>query len=292
MKITSSFIEPFHIAQRELNTICFSANSLQQKFKEYFINFFNYRKKKETTYVHIVDDYGEEFKGRDFDFIYYDCSSISLVDEKDTKKLLQNMLFHQLENNPALVDSYLTFRQNVEHFVHQLSLDYKNMQIAFEFSDKTIEQMIKSLRITVETTGEEVDFVPNYELRINLIESLINMSTKEDKQILFITFPETDTGVNEYDRLITYLKELRITVIILTANREFITATPINNVQLVKENGSMYDIIGLRDELLAFKYCVEKEADEIAKDLAFRDFTNDIKMLREDYKTFLLSNTF
>src|SRR5699024_2628790 len=119
---------------------------------------------------------------------------------------------------------------------------------------KTIEQMIKSLRITVETTGEEVDFVPNYELRINLIESLINMSTKEDKQILFITFPETDTGVNEYDRLITYLKELRITVIILTANREFITATPINNVQLVKENGSMYDIIGLRDELLAFKY--------------------------------------
>src|SRR5690625_4861888 len=287
MKIVSNFMNEFTIAPGEVNTICFKTNAIQQKFKEYLIQFFNNRKKKETTYVSILNEYGEQLKGREFEFIYFDCSSISLVDEKDTKKLFQDMLFHQLENNPLLVDSFTAFRQYVEQFITTLQLKYDKITVDFEFSDKTIEQMIKSLHLIVESTEKEADFIPNYELRINLIQSLLNMSVKRDNAFLFITFPETDIGVSEYNKIISYLHELGITVLVLTANREFVLSTPIENVTLVRNFGTIYDIIGLRNELIAFKYCTEGDANWIAKDLAFRDFTNDVVMLREDYKLFL-----
>lgn len=292
MRVVSSFMNEFTIVPGELNTICFKTNVVQQKFKDCFIQFFNNRKKKETTYVNVLDEHGEELKGRDFEFIYFDCSSVSLVDERDTKKLFQDMLFHQLENNPILVDSFVAFRQYVEQFVSRLQLEYDKITVDFEFSDKTIEQMIKSLHIIVESTENEVDFIPNYELRVNLIKSLLNMSVKRDNAFLFITFPETDIGVSEYNKIISYLHELGITVLVLTANREFVLSTPIENVTLVRNFGTIYDIIDLRNELIAFKYCTEGDANWIAKDLAFRDFTNDVVMLREDYKMFLRSNTF
>jgi len=291
MKLVSSFIDETNMAPGEINTICFQTTHLQQLFKEYLVHFMNRKNKSETNYVHIVDEDGEVINIRNYECIYFDCSSISLSNEKETRQTIQKMLFYQLENNPRIVETYFNLRKELDVFFNNITLNFDEINIEFELTDKSIESLVKQLDINIGHINSYRGHIPNYELRHALLQMILGMSVTNDV-ILFITFPENDLGINDYVKFFNHLKNLNITTILLTTNKNFIMNTEVENITMYMEQGRIYDIIGLKKELLAFNLCDQHQSDNLAKSLAFDDFSHDIQTIRRDLRTFLESSTF
>lgn len=270
------------------HAITFESTEILSKFRGLFINIFNNRKSSVCTYMKIVDDRGQELNNKNFYFISFDCNVINLKEDRNSKKTIQDLLFYYLENNSDLLREYMLFNENIEKFLSQIEIKSGNLLIDFHSTDKTISNFIKSLEISIEYNDD--DYVPNYIMREFLIKALLSMNVHNKNVILLLSYPETDVGYKDINKVISFLKGLNITTIVITSNYEFLSAASEQNMFLINKNGEPYDIIGLKKELKAFNFVEDESLSKVSKELAYRDFKHDYLLLDQEMKQFILSD--
>lgn len=278
------------IRKGQFHTITFESSYIQSKFRDLLLAYFQRKTQSDCDYLHILNDRREEVQSKGFYFVSFDCNVVNLQEEKSTTQLLQELLFHHLENNPDLIQEYLKFNEHINEFTRHIEMASDDLIIDFRPTEKTITQFIKSLQIYVEYN--ESDYVPNYIMRKFLIQSILKMNLTEKEVFLLISFPETDIGSKDYKEFIEILKQLQVTTLIITTQLDFLTAAEEESMFLVDKNGGLYDIMKLHQELLAFGMAGNAESPLVAKTLAFRDFRKDYFLLDYKVKNFLQSNKF
>lgn len=281
-------MDDISIQAGKCHTITFQSSSKQANFRKLLHEYFKNRKQEECNYIKILDTNGRQISGRDFYFIPFDCSSIYLKDDRDTSKQLREILYHYLEYNPDLLKDFIMFNEQLSNFFGQVEIVKDHLKIDFQPSDKTITQLIRSLDIIIEY--KEDDFVPNHIMRDFLISALLDMNMLNKDVFLFVSYPETDVGIGDFMHAMDLLKELNVTTIIISSHRDIITTVNEENIFLVHENGTIYDIIMLREELLDLKVVKEVRISETVKVLAYQDFKQDYFLLDDKLKSFLMSN--
>lgn len=272
----------------DYHTITFESTEILSRFRGLFINIFNNRKSSVCTYMKIVDDRGQELNNKNFYFISFDCNVINLKEDRNSKKTIQDLLFYYIENNSDLLREYMLFNENIEKFLSQIEIKSGNLLIDFHSTDKTISNFIKSLEISIEYNDDE--YVPNYIMREFLIKALLSMNVHNKNVILLLSYPETDVGYKDINKVISFLKGLNITTIVITSNYEFLSAASEQNMFLINKNGEPYDIIGLKKELKAFNFVEDESLSIVSKELAYRDFKHDYSLLDQEIKQFILSD--
>lgn len=290
MELVSSFMDDLTIQKGAYHTITFESSYMQKQFRQLVLTYFNRTKQSDYYYLHILDEIENEIKSNDFYFIAFDCNVVNLQEEKNTKQLLQELLYYHLENNPDLIQECLMFNEQINDFVNRMGIMNGNLMIDFRPSEKTISQFVKSLDISF--AYKEKEYIPNHILRKFLIESMLELNTIEKEVFLLISFPETDIGSEDFMEFAAMLKKLRVTTLIITTQSDILTAADEENMFLVNKNGGLYDIIKLKSELIAFGLAKDTKPALAAKALAFRDFKKDYFLLDDEMKTFLQSNKF
>src|SRR5690625_4522912 len=98
MRIVSSFMEEITMYPGEYHSITFESSYLQQVFRVLLSNYFSNKRMThylENQYLRILKNTnGNQLKRKDIYFINFDCNVIALNNEKNTKKLIQNLLYH------------------------------------------------------------------------------------------------------------------------------------------------------------------------------------------------------
>lgn len=283
-------MDDLNITKGAYHAITFESSILLSNFNQLLRGYFQNKVQSECLYLKILDSSGNIIKAKDCYFISFDCNIIKLEEEKSTKNLLQELLFFHLENNPDLLQEYIMFNGQIDRFLNQIEIRSKNIAIDFYSTEKTIKNFIKSLDIAIEYQNDE--YVPNHVLREFLIRSLLKMNHLNKHVILLMSYPETDVGSNELQEVIHFLNNLEVTTIVITTNRDLLTAAKEESMFLVNKDGYLYDIINLKEELRAFGLVNEENLSIVAKTLAIHDFKKDYLLLNKRMKEFLLSSKF
>lgn len=276
------------INEGECHTITFQSSRIQANFRQLLYDYFNKKASEECNYIKILNDRGDKINGRDFYFIQFNCNSIYLKEERNTEKQIREILQHYLEYNPDLLKDFIEFNDEMNHFFSQIEIVKDHLTIDFQPTDKTMTQLIRSLEVNIEY--RERGYVPNHIIRDFLINALLDMNVLKKQVVLLISYPEADIGMKDFVNAINLLKKLDVTTLIVTSHRDIITSVAVENMFLVNENGSLYDIITLQKELLQLKDIDQEKASKVAKILAFQDFKQDYCLLDKEMKEFLLSN--
>lgn len=288
MKFISSFIDDINIKKGKYHAFHFETSYLLKLFKQHLFAYFNSKPQLETQFLNVIDSSNKELKTKDFHFISFDCHHIDLSSEKSTTSHIQKLLFHQLENNPRLLEKFLLVQHQLNIFTNSLDLNDGELSIEFEVNEKAILNLIKSLDIVIEFKAN--DYIPNYKVRDFLIRALLEMNMDEKEPILIISHPETDIGRLDFSYVINTLKELGITIIVLSSQREFLTAAKDEQLFLINQYGQFYDIINLRRELKAFNIVKKENPESLARSIALIDFNEEYILLNKEIKDFLMSN--
>lgn len=281
-------MDDIHLTQGKCHTITFQSSEIQANFRQLLTDYFRNKKQAEWNYIQFLNRNGQKIKGRDFYFIQFDCHAIQLKNERDTDKQIREILFHQLEHHPGILNDFISFNEQLQQFFNSIGIVNGELTVDLQPSSKTITQLIKSLDITIEFQNKE--FVPNYMMRDFLIKSLLQMNMLNKDVFLLISYPEADVGLADFQIAMEYLNELNVTTLIISANSDILTSVSEENIFLVNENGEIYDILILKEELQKFKIASNEEASALSKHLAFHDFKQQYFLLDQQYKEFLLSN--
>ncbi|MBO1002722.1 hypothetical protein [Pseudogracilibacillus auburnensis] len=276
------------IQENEYHAITFQSSYLQKQFRQSISNYFYNKTQSDCTYVNILDSSGNEINGKDFYFVSFDCEAINLTEDKATSKVLQEMLFYHLEHNPDILQEYVGLNEQINKFTANIEFTNGDLLIEFLPTEKTIMNLIKSFKISIEY--RENEYVPNYVLREYLIETLLDLNFLDKNVFLLVSFPENDAGFEDFNQVIQLLKQLNVTTLVITSQKEFLIEANEGNIFLTEKNGTYYDIIRLRKELEAFYSLNPNELTERAKQLAFQDYTKDIFLLNDEMKKFLQSS--
>lgn len=289
MKVVSSFMDDLTIRPGECHTITFQSTSMQSNFRQLFRDYFSNRKADECNYVKILNKDRNKIAGRNFYFVHFDCSKIQLKNDRETEKQLREILYYYLEHNPYLLQDYIKFTNQLEQFISQIHFTKGQLSIDFEPSDKTITQLIRSLDINIEYDDSEQ--VPNYMMRDFLINALLDLNMLNKEVVLLIEYPETDIGMKDYLKAMELVEKLEVTTIVITSHKDILTTVNLENMLLVHENGSKYDIMMLKEELLELEAIKDiDKVNKVAKFLAYKDFKEEYFLLEENMKRFLLSD--
>lgn|SRR5690625_294988 len=290
MKIVSSFMNEINLKRNQYHTIMFESSYMQQEFRLLINNYFATRrnsKLEENNYLKIIDKNLRDIDRKDIYFISFECNKINLKEDRQTDQLIKNYLFYYLENNPEIIHDYIQFQQEVEMFIERIKLTDASLSIEFDLTERSIQNFIKSLDIYMEYDKNE--YVPNYILRNRLIQLLLKLNYAEKDVILLISYPETDVGLNDFEKVIQNLKALNLTTVVLTSEPSFLTSAEPENIFMVNQQGVLYDIVKLKEELKAFQLVHENNSTDIVNWLAYCDFTQQFTVLDLKWKEFLES---
>lgn len=287
MKITSSFMNELNLSNKAVHTIIFKNTKHQMKFR-YKLNQYFIRKQEEEKYVNIVDEYYKKQDAKKFYFINLNFSAVYAATEKSTDQLIRKVLTYHLNHNPELIGLYQKVIYSIEEFLLNINLEYHDIDLEFEITDKVITNMLKAIKVHIDYNDEEL--VSNNEVRKLLISSLLDLNMTDKEVFILINYPEGEIAKDNYYDFLQYLKKLNLTVVILTSAPEFINWIDNDKLFLINESGHKYDIIKLKQELLEFKYVNEKSSNLIANKLAYHDFMKDYLLLDPKYRYFLKSN--
>jgi len=288
MKFASSFLSEINLEKGKYHAFSFETSYLLKVFKQHLFAYFNNKPQLETQFLNVLDSNNKQLSAKDFHFISFDCHYIDLSIEKNTKSQIQKLLFHQLENNPNMVEKFLRFQNQLSFFTNHLDLVDNELSIEFQFNEKSIFNLIKSLDIIIEF--DEKEYIPNFKIRDFLIKALLRINTEEKEPILIISHPETDVGRMDLHYVINMVKDLDITTIVLSSQKDFLTSATDKRLFLVNKYGNFYDIISLRKELIEFNLIKESDSEELVRSIALMDFNKDYQLLTGEIKNFLLSN--
>lgn len=287
MNLTSSFMEELKLTPKNVHTVIFESTKHQMKFRhklnQYFIN-----KQDEEKYVNLVNKHYRKQDSKKYYFINLVLSSVYKVTEKDTDKIIKEVLLHHLNHNSDLIGFYQDFENSIDEFLAKINLGYHNVELEFEVTDKVIENMLKAIKVHIDYKAENL--VSNNEIRKVLISSLLDLNMTEKEVFILINYPEGEIAKDMFFDFINYLKELKVTVVILTSAVEFIEWTDSDKLFLINELGEKYDIIKLKQELLEFKYVNKEQSFLMANKLAYHDFMKDYLLLDPKYHYFLKSS--
>lgn len=287
MKITSSFINEINLSDKAVHTIIFKNTKHQMKFR-YKLNQYFIRKQEVDKYVNLVDEYYKAKDAKNFYFINLNFSAVYAATEKSTDQLIKKVLTYHLNHNPELINLYQNVVHSIEAFLSNINLEYHDIDIKFEITDKVISNMLKAIKVHIDYQDEEL--VSNNEVRKLLISSLLDLNMTEKEVFILINYPEGEMAKDSYCDFVNYLKGLNVTVVILTSAPEFINWIDNDKLFLINESGHQYDIIKLKQELLEFKYVNEKSSKLVANKLAYHDFMKDYMLLDPKYRYFLESS--
>lgn len=290
MKIVSSFMNEINLKRNQYHTIMFESSYMQQEFRLLINNYFATRrnsKLEENNYLKIIDKNLRDIDRKDIYFISFECNKINLKEDRQTDQLIKNYLFYYLENNPEIIHDYIQFQQEVEMFIERIKLTDASLSIEFDLTERSIQNFIKSLDIYMEYDKNE--YVPNYILRNRLIQLLLKLNYAEKDVILLISYPETDVGLNDFEKVIQNLKALNLTTVVLTSEPSFLTSAEPENIFMINQQGVLYDIVKLKEELKAFQLVHENNSTDIVNWLAYCDFTQQFTVLDLKWKEFLES---
>lgn len=287
MKITSSFINAINLSDKAVHTIIFKNTKHQMKFR-YKLNQYFIRKQEVDKYVNLVDEYYKAKDAKNFYFINLNFSAVYAATEKSTDQLIKKVLTYHLNHNPELINLYQNVVHSIEAFLSNINLEYHDIDIEFEITDKVISNMLKAIKVHIDYQDEEL--VSNNEVRKLLISSLLDLNMTEKEVFILINYPEGEMAKDSYCDFVNYLKGLNVTVVILTSAPEFINWIDNDKLFLINESGHQYDIIKLKQELLEFKYVNEKSSKLVVNKLAYHDFMKDYMLLDPKYRYFLESS--
>lgn len=279
-----------NLKRNQYHTIMFESSYMQQEFRLLINNYFATRrnsKLEENNYLKIIDKNLRDIDRKDIYFISFECNKINLKEDRQTDQLIKNYLFYYLENNPEIIHDYIQFQQEVEMFIERIKLTDASLSIEFDLTERSIQNFIKSLDIYMEYDKNE--YVPNYILRNRLIQLLLKLNYAEKDVILLISYPETDVGLNDFEKVIQNLKALNLTTVVLTSEPSFLTSAEPENIFMINQQGVLYDIVKLKEELKAFQLVHENNSTDIVNWLAYCDFTQQFTVLDLKWKEFLES---
>lgn len=288
MRIVSSFMDDLKIKKEQCHSIYFESSKVQMNFRRFIKDYFNNKKLDEGLYLDFVDKDNSSISPKQFYFLDFECFSVDLKEEKDTSKLMLNLLAHELEHNAEILPGYTEYMALTDRFISQLGISEGDLQVEFQVTEKTIEALLKSLLITIER--EEEEHIENNYVRELLISAMLKLNLANKEVFLLLSFPEVDVGYRDYKRTMEFINGLGITTIVLSANPYFIKYPDKDCIFLIDKNGGNYNIPLLVEEIKIFGLAANYDVSEIAKELAYRDFQKDYLLLDPLFKKFLLSN--
>lgn len=288
MKIVSSFLMDLNLKTGEYHAFNFESTYLLKLFKYHINAFFNRKKQTDSVFVSILDDNNREMKAKEFYFINFDSSYNNLETEKETKKQIQEILFHQLENNPILLEKLTSIHEHIMNFTNEIELENERLSVHFHANDNTIKKLIQALEIDIEYCNDE--YIPNHKLREFIISFLLSMNNEDKIPVLLVSNPETDVGRLEFNEVINFLQCLNITVLVLSSQQEFLISADDQQLFLVNKMGVTYDIMFLRRELMSFSIVSKNSDYKLVRTIALRDFNKNYQLMDEGIKSFLASN--
>ena len=289
MRIVTTFTELLSLNENKVNLISFENTNHQMKFRAKLEAFFK-RKEAEDKYVVLASNDGVAFDSKQFYYVNLDFSSLNLETNKETDKLLKELLLHQLNHESKLIDLHNQLEDYLYEMFDHVKFEHDETQVQFEFTEKALEQLIKNLKI--EFNYKDLKTKTNFEVRKLLIKALLSLNLTEKSVFLVLNYPEAELAPDMYAALIDFLKNLNVTVLILTHSRELILEVDSKELQLVNKNGIIYDIMKLRNELKTFNLIEDElNLDQFTKKLSYQDFIKDYDLLSPKYKRFLKSST-
>lgn len=288
MRVTSTFMNDLQIEAGNYHAISFKDSALLKKFRVQLRNFFRNSLRDDSDYLYILNENDEIINKKKIELISFDCNIVNLQDDKYTEKLVKDLLFDQLENQPELLESHLDLNRAVEKFVSDIELQTEGIMIEFDKNERSIQRFIQSLDIII--SYDENEDIPNYIIREFLIRTLMKLNKQRKEIILLLSFPETDLGFYEFKKFIDLLKQLKVTTIVLTNEFDFIEAASLECAFLIDENGNNYDILNLEKEIKAFELDNQDSSMSLARKLAFTEFRGDFSLLDSQWKKFLESS--
>src|SRR5699024_3891816 len=276
MRITSTFMNDLELKSGEYHAVSFKDSALLKKFRVQLRNFFRNSLRDDSDYLYILNENDEIINKKKFELISFDCNIINLQDDKYTEKLVKDLLFDQLENQPELLEAHLDLNRAVEKFVSDIEIQTEGIMIEFDKNERSIQRFIQSLDIII--SCDENEDIPNYIIREFLIRTLMKLNKQRKEIILMLSFPETDLGFYEFKKFIDLLKQLKVTTIVLTNEFDFIEAASLDCAFLIDENGNKYDILNLEKEIKAFELDDQDSSMSLARKLAFTEFRGDFSL--------------
>ena len=287
MKINSSFMEALDIQIGEVHTLHFSNSYHQMKFRSKINDYFQ-GKNVESDFVTIVDDNFLIKEAKEFYYINFDFTSINLETEKETNALVRKVLMYHLNHNQDLISLFSGIENAIEEFFLQINIEYDDLDLEFEITDKVIENMVKAVKVHFNFKNEEI--ITNSDIRKLLISSLLDLNMLKKKVFILLSFPEAEIAKDKLGEFNDYLKGLNVTVLIITSDIELIKKTTSKNLFLMSEYGRKYDIIKLQQELEEFMDIENDHLVILTNLLAYHDLREEYLLLDSKYQHFLNSS--
>src|SRR5699024_1217356 len=121
MRIVSTFMDDLVLKKGSYHALTFESSYHLKLFKQKLFAFFNNKSQLESEFVQVLDETNNQIKPKKIHFISFDCNSIDLTSDKNTEKQIQNYLYHQLENNPKMVEDLSYLHTQLINFTNNLA---------------------------------------------------------------------------------------------------------------------------------------------------------------------------
>ncbi|MEK4230914.1 hypothetical protein [Solibacillus sp. FSL H8-0538] len=288
MNIYTNGIEEIVFEKNTLNILTFRSAIQQYRFRDTLLQWIKGRE-REDMYFRVTYD-GYDVVSKDFDIVNITGGALEFLEAKDANKQIMMFIKQQFEMDEQLLPIYTHMKNEIERTFHEMTIKFADFEIEFDLQSLVLENLLKQVEITITSNKENVSA---FEYRKFIIDMWLQSLDGKRPKLLIYHFPEADLPIADMKQLLAYLNDLKVTVICITSKKVNADIVNLSNIKLFKENGSIYNISGLYNELMLFDYSHSQlSLEQLVKDLAFYDFNDDLLLLSDRWRTFLESNKF
>ncbi|WP_458631414.1 hypothetical protein [Paenibacillus sp. CMAA1364] len=221
--------------------------------------------------------------------IHMKQSVFELAEDKEFSKWIVQHLKYQLEHDEVFISQYNEFMHALEKMIFSTTLYIGDVQIEFDLTEKLMESILKQLSFQLSIS--EQTSLQSLQLRKLYIDLLLKLNVQQKDIVIIYEYPENDAAIKDYEALMLYLKSLNVTVLCISSSKDFVKYTDIENLILMYDNGSRYNLLKLKEELELFEYDHPTlSIDQLTTTLSIIDFYGVYDLLDPKYVEFLESN--
>lgn len=288
MRLHSNIFSTIPLVKNEVNVIVFEDLKKQFQFRE-LVRTWMTNPNMDFPYLIISID-GQNAVPKDLNLLTLNAGNLYFFKDKQQSKQLLELVKFEIENSPELLVVFSNLLQEIENVLGQVIIEFEGVEIHHVLEGLTIESLLKLVRLDLHIPGGKALGI--FEYQMFLLRSWVYLSHNRITNVCFYDFPENELEEREIHELFEFANASDCTLICLTTNFQVMNQVSIKNIHFIKSNGDRYEIENLYQELVLFFDEPEVSLVKITKNLAIRDFYQNLDFLDPKWKDFLLSRNF
>ncbi len=205
-----------NIISGEINLLYFQTSKIKDEFLYNLYSEFKVKHKRDLwgQYVSLTNDDFDKIEPKNYDVHILPPNIDNLNDNKNFQKLLSKYI-SQLECSTDRIDILTNeIKNNFYELIKEVSSSMHDSKLEISDDIITIDKIIKGLDLKyVDKASNEFTTAENKYKYLELMQSM----SKVDKTNLYvILYPETGLGIAEYKYIVSSIKKIQGTVLIIT----------------------------------------------------------------------------